>query len=96
MTPLSITIKSPEKIGKKMLIEIDADKFDKIKKIYEETRSILKTAQKLNLHPSSVHYRLVKQGIIKNFYFISSTTISGGTRNRTGKQVVPIPELVKI
>ncbi|OGZ22860.1 MAG: hypothetical protein A3A08_00735 [Candidatus Nealsonbacteria bacterium RIFCSPLOWO2_01_FULL_41_9] len=30
MTPLSITIKSPEKIGKKMLIEIDADKFERL------------------------------------------------------------------
>lgn len=51
--------------GNKYRPKIDADKFNKIKEIYEETRSILKTAQKMNLHPSSVHYRLVKKGIIK-------------------------------
>ncbi len=45
--------------------KIDEKKLEKIKDYYEKTGSILKTGKEFGLHPSSVHYRLVKLGIIK-------------------------------
>src|SRR3989344_2209230 len=45
--------------------KIDAQKLEEIKKSYGETGSILKTAKQFKLHPSSVHYRLVKLGLVK-------------------------------
>ena len=45
--------------------KIDAQKLEEIKKSYGETGSILKTAGEFGLHPSSVHYRLVKLGLVK-------------------------------
>ena len=51
--------------GDKYKPKIDTDKLEQIKNLYEENGSILKTAQKLKLHPASIHYRLAKLGIVK-------------------------------
>lgn len=51
--------------GGKYNSKVDQDKLNDMQRIYEETRSILKTAHALNLHPASIHYRLTKLGIIK-------------------------------
>lgn len=45
--------------------KIDAKKLEKIKKSYIATGSVLKTGKEFGLHPSSIHYRLMKLGIVK-------------------------------
>lgn len=51
--------------GEKYKPKIDAERLEEIKKLYAENGSILKTAKQFGLHPASVHYRLVKLGIVK-------------------------------
>lgn len=45
--------------------KINNSRLQQIVKIYQNTGSILETAKQTNLHPSSIHYRLTKMGIVK-------------------------------
>ena len=51
--------------GEKHKPKIDSHKLEEVKRLYIENGSILKTAKQFGLHPASVHYRLVKLGIVK-------------------------------
>jgi transposase len=45
--------------------KVDSSKLSIMKKIYKNTGSVLETANQMDLHPSSVHYRLSKEGLVK-------------------------------
>jgi len=51
--------------GGKYNPKVDAEKLYEMKKTYRETQSILETAKMMGLHPSTVHYQLTKEGIVK-------------------------------
>ncbi len=51
--------------GGKYSSRVNPEKLSKMKEIYGRTGSVLETAKEMNLHPSSVHSRLSKEGVVK-------------------------------